>query len=779
MNRSVTAGTNTLSRIDTQVSTVSRATLADVMDPEFYKKETWTNELLERLFKIQARETTVKLEIYYGVIHFISCFYCLAVIPQQMNKAGYNTQSTFVATAACSGIGSIILGLFANLPFVMAPPTVVTIFFSLFLQNYISSSADDAAAVNDDDTTTDTYGSTSVGSAGVIISGSLLMLMGYRPLGNFIGRLIPYSLQAGTAIGIGLLTALAGMTDIDFVTTGSGSELLRMAPLTFEIGVAIAGVIVICLANCYHIKGSFCIAIVICSFVYNFYSHGWPKAVYSSPQSNYFNFIGFANPQIPLMVADLLFLYILYLNGLISSLSYLAGLTREDGAIPRGRWVFMLSGIITIASGLLTGAPVLISPESAAAIKEGAKTGLSAFVCGLLFVVSILFAPLFEAIPNAGTAPILFMIGVLLFQNVLRVDWKNVGDATPAFVVLFFIPFSFSVIQGVLVGYVVYIIVGIFTGSFFVNFAVMAHIYFPVWASKAGIRLPLKFEMLLKGSHGGGEGGDDGEDGEDSFADDSSIRDSFTMHNSHEHPLGSPRQHNAAAADILNRESTNSDASHSSITNMLNRVIFSAETHSSNRKNSADRAPTAGATRSRRNTVGTGKDDASEYTCMGFEGDHLFDISLMKLAKAKAKSNAIASGNSGAMDASNVNSNFSGQSDKHLMQAAAVQADVETGIYTSNPLANGANNSASSTNSRNSAEKHNASSNVSAAGGSQQSASSLEGANVSEASSAGTSAHSARHSRSSRTSMGIRPSTSGLMANLVTEQEGEDESDNL
>jgi AGZA family xanthine/uracil permease-like MFS transporter len=619
---------STIATINTQVSSVSRATMADIMDPHFYKKESWVEEVMERLFKIQSRETSVKQEVYYGIIHFISCFYCLAVIPQQMNKAGYNSSSTFVATAACAGIGSITLGLFANLPFVMAPPTVVTIFFSVFLQNANMKNV------------------TNVGSSGVIISGVLLMLMGYRPLGNFVGRLIPYSLQAGTAIGIGLLTALAGMTDIDYIQTGGSSQLLRLNSLTFEVCVAIGGVIIICLAQWYHIKGSFCIAIIVCSLVYNFYGHGWPKAVFQSPQAQYFTFVGFDNPHMSLLVLDLLFLYILYLNGLISSLSYLASLTRDNGEIPRGRWVFIWSGMITIISGLLTGAPVLISPESAAAIKEGAKTGLASVVCGLLFVFSIIFAPIFEAIPDAGTSPILLMIGVLLFQNVLRVDWKNVADATPAFVVLFFIPFSFSVVQGVLIGYVVYLTVGLCTGTLFVNLAIMLHIYFPQWAVKVGITLPNKLSLHGKG----GDDDDEFDDCYDADNDDEDVLDRAAFSTDTDGSSGdienggsgggaSMRSHiqNAAASagpDLAPRHSADS-SSHSvhSITHAINNVI--ANVQANHHRNSIDhRAEAAagkhhGGGRSRKNTFVSPTSEASEYMCMGFEGDNLFDLGVL------------------------------------------------------------------------------------------------------------------------------------------------------
>jgi AGZA family xanthine/uracil permease-like MFS transporter len=145
---------------------------------------------------------------------------------------------------------------------------------------------------------------------------------------------------------------------------------------------------------------------------------------------------------------DLVFLYVLYLNGLMTSLSNLAVLTREDSTIPRGRWIYIICGGVTIASGLLSSAPILVSPESASSIKEGAKTGLSAVVAGVLFLIASLFSPIFEHVPGAGTSPILIMIGVILLQNVARIDWRNITNAAPAFVVLFYIPFTYSIIQG-------------------------------------------------------------------------------------------------------------------------------------------------------------------------------------------------------------------------------------------------------------------------------------------------------------------------------------------
>ena len=201
----------------------------------------------------------------------------------------------------------------------------------------------------------------------------------------------------------------------------------------------------------------------------------------------------------------------------------MAGLTRaSDHSVPRGRWLYILCGIMTIVGGLFMSAPILISPESAAGIKAGAKTGLSTIVCGLLFLFALFFSPVFGAIPHAGTSPVLIMIGVVLFQNVGRIDWRNVVDATPTFIVLFFIPFTFSIIQGVLLGYAVLGVVWLFTGDLVENAVKLLLQYLPAscepWLSYESLTLfglhlrknPNAVDDHYGHGHGGGGGGGGG-----------------------------------------------------------------------------------------------------------------------------------------------------------------------------------------------------------------------------------------------------------------------------
>jgi adenine/guanine/hypoxanthine permease len=438
-----------------------RARRSELTTIDFYKQEGWFDELCEILFKIKERNTTIRLEIYYGLIHFISCLYILAVIPQQLSKAGYNIDYTVVAIGACCGVGSIVGGLFTNLPFVIAPTSVVSIFLSVYLQ---SSNLD-----------------ADVGSAAVVLSGIVLMLLFWKPLGIFIGKLIPLPIQVGTTLGVGLLTALAGAVEIDIVRPGKYS-LLEIGVITDEVIIAVVGLLIIAIGVHYHVKGAFVIALISCSLLWWVSQNAWPTRLASTPEVAFITNKGFTG-QVTELMFDLIFLYILYLSGLIPTFTDLSGLQRSDGTTPRGRWFFVIAGVMTILSGLFTSAPILISPESSAGIKAGAKTGLSTFVCGLLFLLTIFFSPVFRAVPAAATSPLLMMIGIILFQDVNRINWKDMEDAAPAFVVVFFIPFTYSIINGVAIGYLVYIIMGIFTGTLRKRFIEMMDFYAPSYSN--------------------------------------------------------------------------------------------------------------------------------------------------------------------------------------------------------------------------------------------------------------------------------------------------------
>lgn len=380
-------------------------------------------------------------------MQFISCLYVLPVVPFQMKRVGYDETSSIIATAATCCIGSIISAFLTDLPFIIAPPTSVSIFMAVSMQQ------SDFMPYQ--------------GNACLMIAGAGLAIIGaIPPLGRFVAKLIPDCIQSSTAVGIGLITALAGATEIELVVHGKYT-ILDMGPITAEVVVAIAALIIVAVLLHYHVKGAFCGGLIFGTFTWWIVSEKWPKSLVANPIAE--THTGNYTEDIILMIFNLLFLFILSLNGLSRSFSDLAGITKKNGSIPRGGALLIVCGLTTMLSGYFSGPPILISPESAAGIKAGAKTGLSTLVCGVLFGISLFFYPVFAAVPAAGTAPLLIMVGVVLFNNTKRIDWTVYKEAVPAFCVLFFIPFTYSILRGVAFGYVIYIMMAFFTGDYITN----------------------------------------------------------------------------------------------------------------------------------------------------------------------------------------------------------------------------------------------------------------------------------------------------------------------
>jgi len=415
---------------------------------EYFNRK-WLNfsDKLDKSFEVTERNTTVQSEIICGFIQFFSCLYVLPVVPEQMNLAGYNKNSTIVATSLACCIGCILASYFANLPFIIAPPTAVSIYLSSALR---------IRGIYDH----------SEGDTAVILSGMALLLIGIcKPLNKFIKFLIPDCIQASTAVGIGLITALAGAIEIKLVVRGT-LTILSMGDISWEIAIATISLIVASVALYYHVKGSLVIALIFGTIAWWIYDNNWPSQLIGIPEFDYKpTYKNSLNLEICSLFFSLVFLYILTVSGLTRSLSDQSNLTLPNGSVPRGNWFFIVCGFTTIISGYLSGPPILISPESASGIKSGAKTGLSTLICGLLFGIATFFSPLFASIPPAGTSPLLILVGMLLFQNVSRINWKEVDTSVPAFIVLFFIPFTYSIPCGIGFGYVLYITINLMTGN--------------------------------------------------------------------------------------------------------------------------------------------------------------------------------------------------------------------------------------------------------------------------------------------------------------------------
>lgn len=228
------------------------------------------------------------------------------------------------------------------------------------------------------------------------------------------------------------------------------------------------GVVLIAICLHFHIKAAFSVALVVCSLAWWGDSNTWPTTIAADPVAPTYREFSDGSGLDDMtfqLVLNLIFLHACSLNGVARAFSDLAGLTTPAGVVPRGRWLYVVTGTMNILSGFHGGPPILLCPESGAGIKAGARTGLSSIFCGVFFGVSVFFTPLFSRIPFAGTAPLLIAIGTILFANTSKIDWADYKLAYPAYIVLFLIPFTYSILLGAIVGWLAYMCINLFTGD--------------------------------------------------------------------------------------------------------------------------------------------------------------------------------------------------------------------------------------------------------------------------------------------------------------------------
>lgn len=352
---------------------------------------------LETGFELVERKVTLRSEIINGIIQFFSCCYCLAVVPEQLATAGYDKVATVTCVCVSCGLGCIFASYVTNLPFIIAPPTAVSIYLTTCIKQQGLNQKDAATAV--------------------VLSGIALLVIGtVKPLGRLVVRLIPESIQAATAVGIGLVTALAGAVEIGLVVRGKFT-LLTTGDLDAGIVITILAIVLSGVALTYQWRGALVYGMVCGTFLWWIWENDWPTALVAQPYIVHERIhLLEADRSVVMLSLNLFFLSLMTLNGLVRQFADLAGLTTGEGVVPRGSWVLIVCGLMTIISGMLCGPPILISPESASGIKSGAVTGLSTLVCGLLFLLSLYLAPLFASIPSSGTSPLLILVGMLLFQ---------------------------------------------------------------------------------------------------------------------------------------------------------------------------------------------------------------------------------------------------------------------------------------------------------------------------------------------------------------------------
>ncbi|WP_375346960.1 NCS2 family permease [Priestia megaterium] len=422
---------------------------------ELIKKSAPNPSWLDKLFHLTERKTDVKTEILAGITTFVTMSYIIFVNPTILADAGIPKEAAIAATIFATVFATLLFALWANMPIAVAPGMGLNAFFTY-------------TVVLGEGLTWQT------GLGAVFISGVVFFILTITGLRKKIIEGIPAILKSAISVGIGLFIAFIGFKQAGIIVSNK-ENLVALSQLT-KPGpfLALLGFIAVTVLTARKIKGAALISILLVSIA------GMVLGIVEAPKS-ISSVVSFSMPsmsetflQMDIKSAlhyglfSIIFSFTLvelFDNlGSMIGLSKKAGLMDEKGEIKGLDKALMADSLATVASAAMGSTAMNAYVENAAGIAEGGKTGLKALVVAILFLVSLLFTPLISIIPSFATAPILIMVGALMLTEIKNIPLDEITDAVPAFCTIILMPLTFSIGEGLALGFLSYTFVKLLAG---------------------------------------------------------------------------------------------------------------------------------------------------------------------------------------------------------------------------------------------------------------------------------------------------------------------------
>ncbi len=406
--------------------------------------------LFERLFKLQQHGTTLKTEVVAGITTFLTMVYIVFVNPQILGAAHMDTQVVFITTCLIAAFGSIFMGLLANLPVALAPAMGLNAFFAFVVVGKLGLSWQ-------------------LGM-GMIFWGAvgLLLLTLFRVRYWMIAN-IPVSLRVGITSGIGLFIALMGLKNAGLVVANE-ETLVSIGNLSsHSVLLGALGFFIIVILAARNIHAAVLISIVVTTLLGMALGDVKFNGVFAMP-TNITSVVGQVDLKGSLDIgfAGIIFSFMLVnlfdSSGTLIGVTDKAGLADKDGKFPQMKQALLVDSTSSVAGAFIGTSSVTAYIESSAGVSVGGRTGLTAVVVGLLFLLVIFISPLAGMVPAYAAAGALIYVGVLMTSSLARIKWDDLTEAVPAFITAVMMPFSFSITEGIATGFIAYCIMKLGTG---------------------------------------------------------------------------------------------------------------------------------------------------------------------------------------------------------------------------------------------------------------------------------------------------------------------------
>ena len=407
--------------------------------------------MLQKLFGFDSSTMTLRKEVIGGITTFFTMAYILAVNPSILSAAGMDSGAVFTATCISSIIATVVMAVYAKLPFSLAPGMGLNAFFAY--------------------TVVLTMGYTwQFALTAVLIEGVIFILLTITGLRRYIVNSIPLVLRRAISPGIGLFIAFVGLTNAGIITS-SDSTFVTLGNM-HETGVLLSffGILLTAALLVRKVTGALLIGILVTTLV------GIPLGItnysgfLSTPPSLapifwQFEFHNLFTADMVIVVLTFLFIDIFDTIGTLIGVSNRAGMMDDDGNVKNLNQAFMADAIGTTAGAILGTSTVSVYVESASGVNVGGRSGITSLVTAICFVAALLFAPLFLAIPAQATASALIIVGVMMMYEIRKVDFSDYATGIPCFICILLMPLTSSISDGILMGVISYVLIHLLSGK--------------------------------------------------------------------------------------------------------------------------------------------------------------------------------------------------------------------------------------------------------------------------------------------------------------------------
>jgi AGZA family xanthine/uracil permease-like MFS transporter len=398
--------------------------------------------MLEQLFKLSENKTTVRIEIVAGITTFLTMAYIIFVNPAILGAAKMPFGAVFVATCVAAAIGCFLMAFLANYPIALAPGMGLNAYFAFGVVGGMGYSWQVALGC-------------------VFISGIIFFIISVLPIREWIVNAIPKSLKMAIAAGIGLFLALIALKNAGIVA-GHEATLVTHGKLTsWPVVMATLGFALIVALEYRRIMGGVIIGILAVTVVSILAGHQKFEGIFDVPPSIAPVFLqmdvaGALKVGLVTVVFAFLFVDLFDNTGTLIALAHRGGFMRPDGTVPRLNRVLMSDSAAAMLGAAVGTSTTTSYIESASGINAGGRTGLTAAVVGVLFLLALFVAPLAGSIPAYATAPALLYVACLMARGLIEVEWDDITEAAPAVITAIVMPFTFSIADGIAFGFISY-----------------------------------------------------------------------------------------------------------------------------------------------------------------------------------------------------------------------------------------------------------------------------------------------------------------------------------